>query len=705
MSTLDITATPEYLIAPPLGRLGPGSDANTGPSASSLTPSQIQSYYGANQIMFGSIHGNGAGQTIAIVDAYDNPDIVDSFNGVVTSGDLYTFDNQFGLNNNITLTKYGETGSTTTLPAANAGWAGEEALDVEWSHVMAPDANIDLVEATTQNFGTDMIAAIKEAASLPGVSVVSMSFGYPEVPKELNFNAAFTTPAGHQGVTFVSATSDTGSMGAGYVVDPYSGKPAFLPNVISVGGTSLYAENGAPTLEAAWNQGGGGISKYIQEPSYQEGVQTTGMRTAPDVSMDADLYHGGVAVYDPYTAQAYGYPTDWLQVGGTSLATPMWAALIADANQGRVLDGGTTLGSGTGPNASIETLTALYSLPSYDFNDIVAGDNEGNGATSGYDMVTGLGTPRANVLVPDLAAFDLSSQPKANVQVTVTTQPPTTVDPGQTFGLSAAVQDQFGDTDAGFNGAATLTSSLGGKRDHGPRRERRRGVRRVDPGRRPVGDLHGLGQRRRVALHGHHRHGPWRLQHRAPGFGEALSRAQLREPRRGAASGLHGQRPEHHDLPRVGHLRPDRPGRPAAGDPEQFRRRQDDHDRRRGDQQHGHRAEPGPGVEQQHLRDPRDDRPAAPGQHPQPRNRGRRGDGRRRRQRGRGRRPAGRRGFGGAIAGGAGARRGRRRPRRGRDDRETEAGGRSRHRRPGRRGRRPLRRRGHAQPGRRRVPE
>ncbi len=114
------------------------------------------------------------------------------------------------------------------------------------------------------------------------------------------------------------------------------------------------------------------------------------------------------------------------------------------------------------PPSAQQTLSALYSLPSYDFNDIVAGDNEGEGAKAGYDMVTGLGSPRANLLVPDLAAYGLAAQPLANIGLNVTTPPPTNVEPGQSFGLSVAVQDQYGNTDSSFTGSATLTSSLGG---------------------------------------------------------------------------------------------------------------------------------------------------------------------------------------------------------------------------------------------------
>ncbi len=460
LSTQQFSATPEFVIFnPPGGTASEGRmatvDGIPGPFASSLTPAQIQSYYGANNIEFGSgigaIKGDGAGQTIAIVDAYDDPALVDSTAANFSTSDLAEFDKYFGLPDPPSFQKFGQTGSTTTLPAASAGVSVETSLDVEWAHVMAPDASIDLVEANTEVFQTDMVAAIQEAASLPGVSVLSLSYGYPELPHSGNFNSDFTTPAGHQGVTFVVATSDTGSFGVGGI-DPFSGQPAFLPNVVSVGGTSLAASANAPTLETAWQQGGGGISKYIPEPSYQDAVQDTGKRTAPDVSMDADPTFGGVAVYDSF---AFGTADPWNQIGGTSLATPLWAGLITVADQGRVAAGGTTL---DGPS---QTLPALYNLPYQDYNDILAGDNEGFGATPGYDEVTGLGSPRANLLVPDLAAYDLSGTTQATA-VNVTVEPPATVDPGQTFGLSAAVQDSFGDTDASFTGTATLTSSLSG---------------------------------------------------------------------------------------------------------------------------------------------------------------------------------------------------------------------------------------------------
>ena len=186
---------------------------------------------------------------------------------------------------------------------------------------------------------------MKTAAGLPGVSAVSMSWGTNEYSGEQTIDSTFTTPSGHQGVTFVAATGDQGS--PGYY-------PAYSPKVLAVGGTTLNLNpNGTYQSETAWSGSGGGTSAYEPEPAYQEGVQSTGLRTIPDVAFDADP-NTGVGVYDSYDDTDGSGP--WVQVGGTSLASPSWAGLIAIANQGRVDAGGSTL---DGPS---ETLPALYSL-------------------------------------------------------------------------------------------------------------------------------------------------------------------------------------------------------------------------------------------------------------------------------------------------------------------------------------------------------
>ena len=410
------------------------------------TPAQLIAAYGLGNITFGSIKGDGAGQTIAIVDAYDDPAFVDSTingqpNPAFSKSDLAMFDSTFGLPDPPSFTKYNQLGQTTNLPGTdpagagnlNGTWEMEESLDVEWAHSIAPGASIDLVEANDDVNNNNLFDAVATAAALPGVSVVSMSWGLPEYNGQQSVDGTFTTPSGHQGVTFLAASGDQGS--PGYY-------PAYSPNVVAVGGTTLNLnENNSIQSETAWSGSGGGISQYETEPAYQEQVQSTGKRTIPDVAWDADP-NTGVAVYDSY--DAVGNPGAWLSIGGTSLASPSWAALFAIADQGRVLAGATTL---DGPT---QTLPALYFAPSADFNDITVGSNGGFNAGPGYDEVTGLGTPKANLLIPDLVSYG------AATQMVVTAQPPANVIVGQPFGVAVSAENVQGDVDPGFSGSVSI---------------------------------------------------------------------------------------------------------------------------------------------------------------------------------------------------------------------------------------------------------
>ena len=200
--------------------------------------------------------------------------------------------------------------------------------------------------------------------------------------------------------------------------------------------------------EQGWSGSGGGTSDFESEPGYQEGVQSTGFRTIPDVSFDADP-STGVAVYDSYN-NGSSTPWDPLPAGGANLASTGWAGLIAIADQGRVGTGGTTL---DGPT---QTLPALYSLSAGDFHDDLGGANGSNDNglldPAHYDEVTGLGTPLANVLVSDLASYGLNSH------LVVSTQPPGSVVAGAGFGLIVSVEDPFGNLETTFSGSVTVTS-------------------------------------------------------------------------------------------------------------------------------------------------------------------------------------------------------------------------------------------------------
>ncbi len=362
-----LSATPEihptYIIYHPNNGVGPYQTA----APNGYTPAQIRAAYGYDAVSIDGITGDGAGQTIAIVDAYDYP---------TAHTDLAAFDQQFNLPAPPSFQILNQQGQSSPLPPTDpAGpgddWEGEEALDIEWAHAAAPLANLILVEADSP--ATLLPYAVQTAASLPGVSVVSMSFGSPEAAGELSLDSTFTTPAGHIPVTFLAATGDSGSPG---------GYPAYSPNVVAVGGTSLTLNpDNSYASESGWSDGGGGTSQYEPQPSYQAGLSYPG-RSIPDVSIDADP-ETGVAVYDTYDN---GTSTPWVQVGGTSLACPLWAGIIATVDQERVAVGAGILDGAT------QTLPMLYSLPSTDFHDITTGNN-GLPAGPGYDQVTGIGSP------------------------------------------------------------------------------------------------------------------------------------------------------------------------------------------------------------------------------------------------------------------------------------------------------------------------
>jgi hypothetical protein len=347
-------------------------------SPTGLSPGQLTTAYGVNQITFkGNVTGNGAGQTIAIIDAYHDPQI---------ASDLSQFDAHYGLAAPPSFTQYVESG----LTQHDAGWALETALDVEWAHAIAPAANLVLVEANPN----DVFSAVNFARQVPGVSVVSMSWGMSEFWGESTYDSLFTTPTGHiggsglpGGITFVASSGDSGAWsGTQY--------PADSPNVVAVGGTNLQVgTQGNYLAETGWSGSGGGYSLLEAAPSYQAGVSNGnapnfGLRTTPDVAWDG-APSTGVSVYDSVSV---GGQSGWFTVGGTSAGAPAWAGLIAIADQGLAL-----AGKGSLSNAQ----ASLYHLPATDFNAITTGSN-GYHAGSGYNLVTGLGSPKANLLVAGL---------------------------------------------------------------------------------------------------------------------------------------------------------------------------------------------------------------------------------------------------------------------------------------------------------------
>jgi subtilase family serine protease len=429
-------ALPHYVALGAENHAAPMSTA--GPTG--YSPAQIRHAYGFDQISFanGTVAGDGSGTTIAIVDAYDDPRFVSSTDANFLNSDLHKFDVQFGLPDPV-FTKVSQTGSTTALPRADAGWATEIALDVQWAHAIAPKANILLVEANDNSYA-NLLAAVDYARRASGVVVVSMSWGGGEFLGEGTYDKYFTTPSGHGGVTFLASSGDSGAP-AGY--------PAISPNVVAVGGTTLNLDSqGNFISESGWSGSGGGLSSYESQPAYQKGVvtQSSTRRANPDVAYDSNP-NTGFPVYDSYNNPV---SAPWGQWGGTSDAAPQWAGLIAIADQGRALAGLGALDGAT------QTLPMLYALPSGDFHDITSGTSNGfpkYSAGSGYDLVTGRGSPYANLVVSDLVGASTS----ASTHFSITAPSGSTA--GNALSITVSALDSSNNGQTGYRGTVHLTSS------------------------------------------------------------------------------------------------------------------------------------------------------------------------------------------------------------------------------------------------------
>jgi hypothetical protein len=365
---------------PPIIIIHPDGSGGNSPSFTpqGYGPDQVRGAYSVNNVVFnGGIVGTGAGQTIAIVDAFSQPNIV---------SDLAAFDQQYGLPAPPSFKVVAQDGSSNLPGADPAGeWGVETSLDVEWAHSIAPAANLLLVAT---NDATQLYVGEAYAASVPAVSVISNSWGSGEFSTEQQLDSTFTVPAGHQGITFLSGSGDTGTPGL---------YPASSPNIVAVGGTSLFVNSdNSYQSESAWSGSGGGISQFEPQPSYQSGVvtQSTQFRTIPDVAAIADP-NTGVAVYDSGDSPS----SPWLVIGGTSLATPVFAGMIAIADQGAAL-------LGKGPLDSDQVHSDLYNTNIdsgyFAYHDVTTGSN-GLPAGPGYDLVTGIGTPKAPQLLSTLS--------------------------------------------------------------------------------------------------------------------------------------------------------------------------------------------------------------------------------------------------------------------------------------------------------------
>jgi hypothetical protein len=337
-----------------------------------------------------SPHGLSVGDTVTIAEA-------------MVSG-LNSYDGQYKVTSVPSATSFTYTAQVSGLGTATGGTINnpvntrETALDVEWAHAMAPQANILLIE--TQAFQTAGLINAANTAVTKGASVVSMSFGGPEFSGETTSYANNWDDAlfQHAGVSYVAGSGDSGEPGA---------YPAFSPNVLAVGATNLdLNRDGSYLGEVGWIGSGGGVSQFESQPAYQQGTvtkvtQSTTQRTSPDVS-----FVGGTATPVEIWDSLYDAGS-FVSASGTSLSAPCWAGLTAIADQGLALQNPSLPplnSSATGFTGQQTLQTLLYDAPLPFFHDIIYGNN-GSSAGTGYDLVTGIGTPVANLLIPYLGGF------------------------------------------------------------------------------------------------------------------------------------------------------------------------------------------------------------------------------------------------------------------------------------------------------------
>jgi subtilase family serine protease len=404
MMTPSIGVSPDYQVA---GHVS-ANPADTTFSCQTTTPAgcygpnQIRAAYGVDKL--GKAGLNGAGKTIVIVDAFQSPTV---------ASDLATFDTLFDLpapKLNIIapdgLTPFDQADANQT------SWAGEITLDVEYSHAIAPAATIDLVLAKS-NDDADILSAQKFVIDHNLGDALSQSFGEAEQcmdPALLNQTHKLFAKAAKEGMTVFASSADQGA--ALPTCDNTSffkavSTPASDPMVTGVGGTILDADGltGAYHSEQVWNEpdfnagGGGGFSTLYSVPNFQRGL---GLHTrgVPDISYNAAIIGGVLAVW---SSSGQGANLVF-RFGGTSAGSPQWAGLAVLTDQ---------LAHHRIGNINAD-LYGLAHGPLYGqlYHDITVGDNTFHGvdqtiqgftAKKGWDAASGLGTPKANVLVPALA--------------------------------------------------------------------------------------------------------------------------------------------------------------------------------------------------------------------------------------------------------------------------------------------------------------
>ncbi|HEX4436768.1 MAG TPA: IPT/TIG domain-containing protein [Solirubrobacteraceae bacterium] len=341
----------------------------------------------------------GSTQTIAVVDAFDDPTV---------EADLAVYDKQFGLapctTENGCFKKVNQKGEAAPLPKVEGGWGTEISIDVQMARAICQSCHILLVEAKTEDF-SDLGTGVNAAAKL-GATEISNSYGGTEQP---SYTALGNADYNHPGVVVAASSGDCGYLNKDCPEDTVGANfPADSPDVLSVGGTSLSQVAGIWT-STTWEEGGSGCSTLFSAALWQSAVEdfaATGCgsgRAIADVSAIGDP-NTGVDIYDS-TPEEPGAPTGWGVWGGTSVAAPIVAAEFGLA------------GGASGVSYPSATLYTHAGEPA-SLYDVVSGDNGKCAsatickATSGYDGPTGLGSPVG------LGAFSVEGTPES-------TSPPT----------------------------------------------------------------------------------------------------------------------------------------------------------------------------------------------------------------------------------------------------------------------------------------
>lgn len=385
---------------------------------SGYTPQQLQSAYGVDQLLRNNI--TGSGQVIAVIDEYDDPNV---------ESDLNTYSAQFHLPPCTTLNgcfaKFNQYGESAPLPKSSINSAGEIALDTQLIHSLAPGAKICLFEMEYVDWidfsSTNIAIALNTIVSKNLASIISNSYDFggevADSPLEFIFQQAAA-----QGISINFSSGDVADnripYGKSTIQPPSVYYPASSPWVTAVGGTTLLLTSyNSYKIETGWacftqTECGstGGLSQYYKAQPWQTaaiGLINAGgyglvgtQRAVPDISMLANSNTGAVT----YNSYWPGTPvTDyWGTVGGTSVACPLFSAIVALANQARTSQGLSTVGLVT---------SLLYTMP-YDMHhgiapitNVVAPASTPTSVLTGghhWNDITGLGSPYAPLFVKAL---------------------------------------------------------------------------------------------------------------------------------------------------------------------------------------------------------------------------------------------------------------------------------------------------------------